>query len=73
MSAPDLLFHSIQLLNLCLIVLALALLFMAVFRIYKYGKGIEVPIWITLCLIPPILAPACALSFFPKERTYCDW
>ena len=45
-------------------VIVIALAFFAIRRILKNGKGVEVPVWITLSILIPVILPICALIHF---------
>ncbi len=45
-------------------VILIALAFFAIRRILKNGKGVEVPVWITLSILIPVILPICALINF---------
>lgn len=57
----------VQVMNFSLIIAYLLTLVYAVLRVAKRGKGVEVPIWIIVIAVIPLLGVVGALSHYSKS------
>ena len=62
-------FFAAQLLNLALLVVWPVLAFKGIRSVLNNGGGAEVPLWILLVLLFPIIGAWMALSYFGKRKS----
>jgi hypothetical protein len=65
---PNWAFFVAQLLNFAIIVAALVLFVRAAQAILSRGQGLEVPVWLFLSFLIPVVFPILALKYFRAAK-----